>query len=344
MHRLGEVVGREGAGEAGRADGRQHVRRAGAVVADGRRSTSGPQNTAPAWRTSVDERLGAVAQQLEVLGGDGVGDGDGGLGRVDEDAECPTRRASPRSRPAGASRGEPATSASTAVGHDLVPRDQPGQAVGAVLGLHDDVDGGEGRRHGGVGDDDDLRRPGEGRRHADAALAGDLPLGHGDVDVAGPDDDVDGGDRLGAVGEGGDGLGAADRVHGVGAGDGGGGEHDVGHACRRDRAARTPTTRGDAGDLGRDDGHQHGRRVDGPAAGDVAAGPVDGPAQRAGGDAAGVVLDVAGAARPPGRPGSTAAAASRAPRSVGVEAAEGGVPLARGAPTAPAGGRRRSAR
>ena len=50
------------------------------------------------------------------------------------------------------------------VGHRLVPGDQPGQAVGAVLGLDDDVDGREVGRRGGVGDDDDLGRTGERRR------------------------------------------------------------------------------------------------------------------------------------------------------------------------------------
>ena len=35
-----------------------------------------------------------------------------------------------------------------------------------------------------VGDHHDLGRPGERRRHADPTLAGDLALGHGDVDVA----------------------------------------------------------------------------------------------------------------------------------------------------------------
>ena len=98
------------------------------------------------------------------------------------------------------------------------PGDQPGQAVGAVLGLHDHVDGGELDRRRVVGHDHDLGRAGERRRHADDA--GHLPLGHGHVDVARPDDDVDRPDGLGAVGHGGDRLGAADAVDLVDAGQG----------------------------------------------------------------------------------------------------------------------------
>ena len=129
------------------------------------------------------------------------------------------------------------------VGHRLVPGDQPGQAVGAVLGLQDHVDRDEVGVDRGVGDHHDLRRPGERRRHADPALAGHLALGHRHVHVARADDHVDRADRLGAVGHRGDGLRAADPVHLVDAGDGGGGQRHVRHPTVGARAARTARSR-----------------------------------------------------------------------------------------------------
>ena len=196
-----------------------------------------------------DQLVGVRAQQLEVLGRDGVGDGDGDFAVVDEHAHS---RLVQRRLDVGAARGFGGDSGDLGldgVGDGLVPGDEPGETVGPVLGLDDDVDGGVGGRDRRVGDHDDLRRSGERRGHTDPALARHLTLGDGDVDVAGTDDDVDGRDRLGPVGEGGDGLGAADRVDGVGAGDGGGREHDVGRPDRRGRAGRrratwaTPATR-----------------------------------------------------------------------------------------------------
>ena len=158
------------------------------------------------------------------------------------------------------------------VGHRLVPGDQPGQAVGPVLGLHDHVDGGPRRRHRVVGHHDHLGRAGEGGRHADHALRRHLPLGHGDVDVAGADDHVDRPDRLGAVGHGRHRLGAADPVHLVDAGDGGRGQGRARHPpVGPGRHAQHHL--GDAGHPGRDGGHEHGRRVAGPAPGHVGSRP-----------------------------------------------------------------------
>ena len=63
-----------------------------------------------------------------------------------------------------------------------VPGHQPGQPVRSVLGLHHQVDGGEGRRGSRRGHHDDLG--GSGERRGDAHDAGHLTLGLGDVGVA----------------------------------------------------------------------------------------------------------------------------------------------------------------
>ena len=159
------------------------------------------------------------------------------------------------------------------VGDLFVPGDEPGQAVGAVLGLHHEVDGRVVDRGGGVGDDDDLRRPGEGHGHAD--LAGDLALGEGDVDVARAGDDVDRADGVGAVGHGGDGLGAADGVDLVDPGEGGGGQGGGGDPAGLAVGRNAQHDLGHAGDPGGHGGHEHRRGVGAPTAGHVAAGPVD---------------------------------------------------------------------
>ena len=68
----------------------------------------------------------------------------------------------------------------------------------------------------GIGEHDDLGRPGD---HVDADDAEHPPLGRRDIGVAGADDLGDRRDGLGAVGERGDRLRAADAVDFVDAGD-----------------------------------------------------------------------------------------------------------------------------
>ena len=60
-----------------------------------------------------------------------------------------------------------------------------------------------------IGDHQDFRRAGDG---VDADLAEDFALGGGDIGIAGADNLVHRGDGLGAIGQGGDGLGPADAV------------------------------------------------------------------------------------------------------------------------------------
>ena len=146
-----------------------------------------------------------------------------------------------------------------------------------------------------VGDDGDLRRPCEGRRHAD--VAGDLLLGQRHVDVAGPGDDVDGADRLGAVGHGGDGLGSTDAVDLVDPGEVGGGQAGVGHRPVGPwRQAQHHLA--DPGHAGGDGVHEHGRRVGGEAPRHVHAGPVDGLGDGADPDAVALVAVLPGGLGP----------------------------------------------
>ena len=63
----------------------------------------------------------------------------------------------------------------TAVGHGLLPGDQPVQPARPVLGLDDHVEPRPTPPVAGVGHDDHLRRAGEGGRHPDDA--GHLLLG-----------------------------------------------------------------------------------------------------------------------------------------------------------------------
>ncbi len=93
----------------------------------------------------------------------------------------------------------------------------------------------------------------------------DGELGGGDEEVAGADDLVDAGDGVGAEGEGGDGLGAAEAVELGDTGEVGGGEGFERGFGRADDDAW------DAGDLRGRDGHEQGGGQRVAAAGHVAA-------------------------------------------------------------------------
>ena len=152
-----------------------------------------------------------------------------------------------------------------------------------MLGLHDHVDGGQLRGRGLVGHDHHLGRTGEGPGHTHDPLGTHLALGRGHVHVARAHDDVGGWDGLGAVGHGGDGLGAAHPVHGVDPRQGGGREDPVGEAAvGAGRRAQDDLTHSRHPRRGRR--HQHRRQQGRPPARDVDAGPVDRAAQVADGD------------------------------------------------------------
>ena len=93
--------------------------------------------------------------------------------------------------------------------------DEDGAGQLVVLGLAQQVGGHPGGVAAAVGQHQDLAGACD---HVDAHLAEDLPLGGGDIDVAGADDLVHRRDALGAVGQRGHGLCAA-------------GLEDLGHAC-----------------------------------------------------------------------------------------------------------------
>ena len=166
-----------------------------------------------------------------------------------------------------------------------------GQLV--VLGLGDEVGGDHARLGRAVGHDGDLGRPGV-PVDADATLGCQPLLGQADVEVARADDEVARRHAGGAVGHGGDRLGSADPDHAV---------HAEQCGRRQDGAVGPPVLAGrrraehdlvHAGDLGRHDGHDHRRGVDGLAAGHVHAGPLDGAVPLAHAGAVAVVLPVPG--------------------------------------------------
>ena len=133
-----------------------------------------------------------------------------------------------------------------------------------MLGLAEQVSGDPVRIGGGIGDDEDFRRPGN---RVDADPAEDLALGFGDPGVAGADNLVDRRQRACAERHGADGLRAADGVILVHAGLEGGVSDGVGELALRRRGDHHDALH--AGNPCRDDIHQHGRGIACPPAGDV---------------------------------------------------------------------------
>ena len=143
-----------------------------------------------------------------------------------------------------------------------------------MLGLGDEIGGDERSRRRRVGDDRDLGRAGEG---VDADVERDLVLGEGDPERARPDDLVDAPDRLGSVGHRRDRLCAAALVDLGCPGDlergEGRGVDAAAVGCARD--ARDDLL--DAGQERRQNGHERGRGICGPAARHVAPDPAQRP-------------------------------------------------------------------
>ena len=156
------------------------------------------------------ERLGARPDQLEMLGRQAVDQrrrARRGRRTQDDRAEvAPARAGDLRPRQVGElrlDRGRDRVRERRAVGD----QDRLGELV--VLGLAQQIGRDPGRVLVAVGDHQDLRRPGD---QVDADPAEHLPLGLGDIGVAGADDLVDRADAGGAVGQRRDRLGAADPV------------------------------------------------------------------------------------------------------------------------------------
>ena len=127
-----------------------------------------------------------------------------------------SRQAGPAKSLVGMSGSSSSMCAHRLPGDPFAGGDQHGRGVRAVLGLAEQVDGDDERVGVLVGDDQDLGRTGE---QVDADLAEQLPLGLGDVGVAGTGEQVDPADRLGAEGQRRDRLHAAEQVDLVGAGE-----------------------------------------------------------------------------------------------------------------------------
>ena len=147
-----------------------------------------------------------------------------------------------------------------------------------MLRLRHHVDGRELNGSGRIGEDDALGGTGEGGGNAHAA--GHLPLGQGDVDVAWPDHHVDRADALRSEGQRRDRLRSTDGVDDVDPGNGRCRQRHLGDPAVGTRR-HADHHLADTGHTGRNRRHENGRRIRGPAPGDVTAGAFDGHHHRA---------------------------------------------------------------
>ena len=212
-----------------------------------------------------------------MLGGNGICDGEGLVGSIHQHAPPSIVKGGGDLVAARRRRDDPVNLRLDGLGHRFVPGDEPCQATGAVLGLDYDVDGGEGRRDGGIGHHHDLGGSCERRGHAH--VAGHLALGQGHVDVSRSGDHVHCGDAGGAVRHCRHRLGTTDRVDDVDARHGRSGEGHVSHPTVRTRG-HAEHYHAHPGHTGRYGGHQDGGWVGGPTTGCVATGTLDRPADR----------------------------------------------------------------
>ena len=252
---LHEIEHAEARRKARRARGRQHVVGAGDVIADGFRRMRADEDRA-GIADFRHQRLGVVGGDLQMLGRELVDQRDrvGKLRHQDDGAEIAPRRAGDL----GARQRLELRfhRLLDLIGERGVVGDQDRLRAGVVLGLRQEVGGDPIGVAGLVGEDQHLGRAGD---HVDADLAEDETLGRRHIGVAGPDDLGDRLDRLGAVGERGHGLRAADAIDLVDAGELGRRQHQRGElAVRRRHHHDQPRA---AGDLGRHRVHQHRRRI-----------------------------------------------------------------------------------
>ncbi len=217
--------------------------------------------------------LGFFADQVQVLRGDALGERDR-LVEVGGDERRAVLPQSRRGRLSGRQVREPRVDLTAdALRESGGVGDQDRDRQRIVLRLGQQVGGDARGRSAGRRDDHDLGRPGV---PVDADIRGDVPLGRRDPGVARPRDQVDGTDRLRAVGERRDRVGPAhapDLVH-----------PDEVHNVPQHRTVpvRLGRRRDDdllhAGEPGRHRGHQHGRRIGKAAARHVEAHPPNGDA------------------------------------------------------------------
>ena len=219
-------------------------------------------------------QLGRVpGLDLQVLGRPGVADGERGVFVVDQHAGGLAVEGFlyPLAVPGGGYL--PGELLIDAVGQGGVGGDEQARGELVVLGLGDQVGGDVPGVGGVVGDDRHLRRAGFA---IGADHAAEHALGRGHVDVARAGDDVGRRAVLRAVGEHGQRLRAAGRVHLGHAEQRARGQHGrVRQAAVADLRRRRYRDRGHARGLGRDDVHHDGGGVGHQAAGDVHPGPPD---------------------------------------------------------------------
>ncbi|MCY1526775.1 hypothetical protein D9M68_618150 [compost metagenome] len=208
-------------------------------------------------------------RQLQVFRGDAVGNLAGLLLVGDQDQRAAVLQRGADDLGALHGRQQLVDARRDPVEEGRVRADQDRLGVLVVLGLGEQVHGDPVRIGAAVADHEDFRGAGD---HVDADLAEHMALGGGDVDVARTDDLVDLRHALGAVGQRGHGLGAADGEDAVDTGDAGGGEDDLVDLATRGRHHHDHF--GDAGDLGRNRVHQHRGRVGRLAARHVQAGAI----------------------------------------------------------------------
>ncbi len=265
-----EVVAGEAGGPGAGAAGGEDVAGAGGVVTEGDGGVVAEERGA-AVSDLGDQGVRVVGLDVEVFGGEQVGELARLVGIPDAD-QRPERFERFDRQIAAIEGGELSDEFVVDVGDEgFVPGDQDGGA-GGVFGLGEEVGGDVVGSGGVVGDHDHFAGAGE-RIDVDGAVG--LLLGEGDEQVSGADDFVDGGDTVAAVGEGGDGLGAAHPVDLV----------DAQFVTSREQVVVVGAERGgwgddgdffDPRDLGGDDGHQQRGRIGRGAAGDADADAAEG--------------------------------------------------------------------
>ena len=159
-------------------------------------------------RDFAKERFGIGGGDVEVLGGDFVGQGAGFVGISCKDEGAELFEALAREIAALEVRCLLLKLVGDGVDEGSVPGDEDAGARG-VLGLGNQIGGGEIGAGGLVGDDNDFAGAGDG---VDIDFAEDLPLRQRDEEVAGANDLVDFGKAFDAVSEGGDGLRTAEAI------------------------------------------------------------------------------------------------------------------------------------
>ena len=219
----------------------------------------------------LGQRLSTIHHQLQVLWRNGVGYGQRLIWAVHQHAPTSISQRGRDVLPAGSLGHHSDYFGLHGLCHRLVPRNQPGQTVRAVLGLDYDIDSGEERRDRGVSHHHHLRRAGEGRR--DANMARHLAFSKGHVHAARPDNDVHGGHGFRPIGHGGHRLSPSHRIHGIDFGHSSSGQSHIGDsAINSGRNAEDDLVH--SGHPCGYGGHQDGGGVGSSAAGGVAARPL----------------------------------------------------------------------